>query len=85
MDVFFYVCGHNVEEITFEWEFFVQIQYKSEQNTKAQELKVFKAQNLKQKQKRYLTRGTFFANTAAQTIGLIIKVKEHPNNIIAEV
>ena len=44
-----------------EWESFVQVQYKSEQNTRAQELKFYKTRILlkKKQESDFWTRGTF--------------------------
>ena len=70
-----------------EWESFVQVQYKSEQNTRAQELKFYKTRILlkKKQESDFSTRGTFLANTGAQKIGINLDELENPKNKIAEV
>ena len=70
-----------------EWESFVQVQYKSEQNTRAQELKFYKTRILlkKKQESDFRTRGTFLANTVAQKIGINLDESENPINKIAEV
>ena len=69
------------------WESFVQVQYKSEQNTRAQELKFYKTRILlkKKQESDFWTRGTFLANTVAQKIGINLDELENPKNKIAEV
>ena len=63
-----------------EWESFVQVQDKSEQNTRAQELKLYKTQILlkKKQENDFWTRGTFLANTVAQKIGNNLDELENP-------
>ena len=70
-----------------ERESFVQVQYKSEQNTRAQELKFYKTRILlkKKQESDYWTRGTFLANTVAQKIGINLDELENPNKKIVEV
>ena len=70
-----------------EWETFVQVQYKSEQNTRAQEMKFYKTRNLlkKKQESEFWTRVTFLANTVAQKIGINLDELENPKNIIAKV
>ena len=70
-----------------EWESFVQVQYKSEQNTRAQELKFYKTRILlkKKQESDFWTRGTFLANTVAQKLGINLDELENPKNKIAEV
>ena len=70
-----------------EWESFVQVQYKSEQNTRAQELKFYKARVLlkKKQESDFWTKGTFLANTVAQKIGINLDELENPKTKIAEV
>ena len=70
-----------------EWKSFVQVQYKSEQNKKTQELKFYKTQFLlkKKQESDFWTRGTFLANTVARKIGINLDELENPKNKIAEV
>ena len=63
-----------------EWESFVLVQNKSEQNTRAQELKFHKTLILLKKKQNsdFWTRGTFLANTVAQKIGINLDELENP-------